>query len=376
MNNVEPDHLECYGSVAALEDCLRRVRGRGPSWCSWAPTIPGALRVAGRVGAKARSFGLGGPRGHPHHRRDTGARRDPGPRDSPRAPESRHRAAPGARAPQSPERGRGAGRRGTCRAGGLGRGSRGAPGVQRASAGGSSGWVEFGGVEIVDDYAHHPSELVATLAAARQAFPGPTAGGRLSAAPLLPHGRARRRHGRGARRGGPGRRDRGVRRAGGADPGRERPPGGRGGGAGGRRRHLRGGPRGARAPGARAASSRATWSSRWGRATSPAWARSWSGGFERRLKAGWKILAAVALAAVVWFGGPRAASAARLLPGAADRDLGRALPGARRPSPTRLGFARNASVFDPVGPLERRVRALGGVQARRGGPPAPGHAHA
>src|SRR5690348_17082360 len=31
---------------------------------------------------------------------------------------------------------------------------------------------EFGGVEIVDDYAHHPSELVATLAAARQAFPG------------------------------------------------------------------------------------------------------------------------------------------------------------------------------------------------------------
>ena len=31
---------------------------------------------------------------------------------------------------------------------------------------------EFGGVEIVDDYAHHPSELIATLAAARQAFPG------------------------------------------------------------------------------------------------------------------------------------------------------------------------------------------------------------
>ncbi len=31
---------------------------------------------------------------------------------------------------------------------------------------------EHGGVEIVDDYAHHPSELVATLAAARQAFPG------------------------------------------------------------------------------------------------------------------------------------------------------------------------------------------------------------
>ena len=31
---------------------------------------------------------------------------------------------------------------------------------------------QAGGVAIVDDYAHHPSELVATLAAARQAYPG------------------------------------------------------------------------------------------------------------------------------------------------------------------------------------------------------------
>jgi UDP-N-acetylmuramate--alanine ligase len=31
---------------------------------------------------------------------------------------------------------------------------------------------EFAGVAVVDDYAHHPSELTATLSAARQAFPG------------------------------------------------------------------------------------------------------------------------------------------------------------------------------------------------------------
>jgi UDP-N-acetylmuramate--alanine ligase len=31
---------------------------------------------------------------------------------------------------------------------------------------------ETNGVTLVDDYAHHPTELVATLAAARQAFPG------------------------------------------------------------------------------------------------------------------------------------------------------------------------------------------------------------
>ena len=30
---------------------------------------------------------------------------------------------------------------------------------------------QAGGVEVVDDYAHHPTELAATLAAARQAFP-------------------------------------------------------------------------------------------------------------------------------------------------------------------------------------------------------------
>ena len=31
---------------------------------------------------------------------------------------------------------------------------------------------EHGGVAVVDDYAHHPSELAATLSAARQAYPG------------------------------------------------------------------------------------------------------------------------------------------------------------------------------------------------------------
>ena len=31
---------------------------------------------------------------------------------------------------------------------------------------------EYGGVALVDDYAHHHSELAATLSAARQAFPG------------------------------------------------------------------------------------------------------------------------------------------------------------------------------------------------------------
>ena len=55
---------------------------------------------------------------------------------------------------------------------------------------------EAGGVTIVDDYGHHPTEIAATIAAARERTPG--SGARpLPAAPLLAHAapraRARRR---------------------------------------------------------------------------------------------------------------------------------------------------------------------------------------
>ena len=46
---------------------------------------------------------------------------------------------------------------------------------------------EVRGVEFVDDYAHHPTELVATIAAARQAFPEPATGDGVPAPPLLAH---------------------------------------------------------------------------------------------------------------------------------------------------------------------------------------------
>src|SRR4029077_7680064 len=58
VNNVEPDHLECYGSVAALEDAFVEFASRAELVLVGADD-PGALRVAARVGAKARSFGLG-----------------------------------------------------------------------------------------------------------------------------------------------------------------------------------------------------------------------------------------------------------------------------------------------------------------------------
>jgi cell division septal protein FtsQ len=80
-----------------------------------------------------------------------------------------------------------------------------------------------------------------------------------------------------------------------------------------------------------------------------------------RLKAGWKILAAVALVAIVWLGGP---VLLRQLEFFRVRRI--EISGARYLAPKTvtdaLGLRKNASVFDPVGPLEHRVRALGGVQ--------------
>jgi len=169
VNNVEPDHLECYGSVAALEDAFVEFASRAELVLVGADD-PGALRVAARVGAKARSFGLG-PAADiritdvTQAAAQTSARvtlpgMDPltvrlqvpglhNLRNAVGALAATLHLAPGGVEPALAAlyRFRGVGRR-----------------FERLG--------EFGGVEIVDDYAHHPSELVATLAAARQAFPG------------------------------------------------------------------------------------------------------------------------------------------------------------------------------------------------------------
>jgi len=169
VNNVEPDHLECYGSLAALEDAFVEFASRAELVLVGADD-PGALRVAARVGAKARSFGLGPAADI----RITDVTQAPGEttarvtlpgmdpltvrlqvpglhnlRNAVGALSATLHLAPGGVEPALAAlyRFRGVGRR-----------------FERLG--------EFGGVEIVDDYAHHPSELVATLAAARQAFPG------------------------------------------------------------------------------------------------------------------------------------------------------------------------------------------------------------
>ena len=93
------------------------------------------------------------------------------------------------------------------------------------------------GALVYDDYAHHPTEVRATLEAARTLGAGPPAGRVLPAAPLLAHAaaRARLRARPRARRRGRGRRRLPGARARGGLPRRERPAGRAGRGGRGRR---------------------------------------------------------------------------------------------------------------------------------------------
>ena len=57
VNNVEPDHLECYGSMAALEDAFVEFAGRAETAVVSADD-PGARRIADRLVRGVRRFGF------------------------------------------------------------------------------------------------------------------------------------------------------------------------------------------------------------------------------------------------------------------------------------------------------------------------------
>ena len=168
VNNVEPDHLECYGTMSALEDAFVEFAGRAKTAIMSADDA-GARKIRPRVTTKVMTFGL-----------DSGAdiRITDVVQQADRT-EARIRwrggrslslrlkvpglhnlrnavaalavvdALDGMLEPAAAALGdfQGVGRR-----------------FERLG--------EFRGIAVVDDYAHHPSELAATLSAARQAFPG------------------------------------------------------------------------------------------------------------------------------------------------------------------------------------------------------------
>jgi len=172
INNVEVDHLECYGSVEALEDAF-------VEFASAADRIlvgsdgEGADRVAGRF-SKGRvwRFGFEGDRATPDV---TLTEVELGPNGSrallgfPGGVSQRlELAVPGRHNLRNA-----AGALGAVAAlgGDLPKAALGLAafrGVGRRF----DRLGEWHGVTIVDDYAHHPTEVRATLEAARQAFPG------------------------------------------------------------------------------------------------------------------------------------------------------------------------------------------------------------
>jgi UDP-N-acetylmuramate--alanine ligase len=168
VNNVEPDHLECYGSLAALEDAFAEFAGRA-GMAIVSADDPGARRVGARLPGTVRWFGFA----------DDADLRITGVVQRPDRTEARidwrdgcslrlRLSVPGVHNLRNAVAALGV-------ADALG------GDLERAAAAlGEFQGVgrrferlgEFGGVAVVDDYAHHPSELAATLSAARQAFPG------------------------------------------------------------------------------------------------------------------------------------------------------------------------------------------------------------
>jgi UDP-N-acetylmuramate--alanine ligase len=168
VNNVEPDHLECYGSEAALEDAFVEFAGRAETVLASADD-PGALRVAARVSRGVRRFGFA----------ESADLRITDVTQQADATEARvvirggrnirvRLQVPGIHNLRNAVAALGA----VYALGGKLEPAVAALAEFRGVGRRFERLGEHGGVAIVDDYAHHPSELEATLSAARQAFPG------------------------------------------------------------------------------------------------------------------------------------------------------------------------------------------------------------
>jgi len=172
VNNVEADHLECYGSLAALEDGFTEFAGRAGTVLVGADD-PGARRIGERVAragtGRVWTFGTAEDADF----RIGAVRQDAGITAAELVLPDGARYELRLRVPGMHNLRNATGALGAVVAlgGDVGR----ALAALEAFSGVGRRFDrlgEAGGVAFVDDYAHHPSELVATLAAARQAYPG------------------------------------------------------------------------------------------------------------------------------------------------------------------------------------------------------------
>ena len=170
VNNVEADHLECYGTIAALEDAFVEFAGRARRVIVGGDDA-GAGRVAARLGGGVPVWRVGLSANADV--RITNVVQEPaGSRATVELPggstvqlrlavpglHNVRNAATALAVLHALEADVRVGAKALASFGGVGRR------FERLG--------EAGGVTVVDDYAHHPTEVAATLAAARQAFPG------------------------------------------------------------------------------------------------------------------------------------------------------------------------------------------------------------
>lgn len=167
VNNVEADHLECYGDLSQLEDAFAEFAGRAERVLVGSDDA-GANRIASRLGGTVWRFGISGGDLRLSDIRQSAD----GSEASLHLPDGSTVAlrliVPGLHNLRNATAAigvvlalggdLGAALAALARYRGLGRR------FERLG--------EVRGIAFVDDYAHHPTELVATLAAARQAFPG------------------------------------------------------------------------------------------------------------------------------------------------------------------------------------------------------------
>ncbi len=168
VNNVEADHLECYGSLSALEMAFVEFAGRAKLVCVGG-NDRGAIRVGKRLEVPTWNVGTGE---NADIKISSVSRDRKLTEASIRLPEGAtvdlRLTVPGLHNVRNAAMALGV----TCFLGGdvsaAVEGLRGFSGVSRRfEVVGSAA-----GVTVVDDYAHHPTEVAATIAAARQRFPG------------------------------------------------------------------------------------------------------------------------------------------------------------------------------------------------------------
>jgi len=168
VNNVEPDHLECYGTEVALEAAFAEFAGRGRV-ALFGADDPGADRVAARMGGTVKRFGFAS---NADIRIGDVVQRAEGTEAVVRWPGGRalplRLGVPGLHNLRNAVAALGA----VEALGGALEPAAAALSEFRGVGRRFERLGEHGGVAVVDDYAHHPSELEATLSAARQAFPG------------------------------------------------------------------------------------------------------------------------------------------------------------------------------------------------------------